>query len=89
MSLPAGGDAAVRSTGLAVVRLTKPVGPLTTTPSSKTNCLPYRVTRAFHREATPFLSKQYTSRVDDEPAGVPGVVVAIHPQAGGLIGQPV
>ena len=85
--LPAGGDAAIfKVQGLAVVALDKARGAADHHAVVKDELL--AVQGHLSVVGHTVLVKAIHLRVDDEPAGVPGVVVAIHPQAGGLIPGP-
>ena len=85
--LPAGGDAAILEVqGLAVVPLDKARGAADHHAVVKDELL--AVQGHLSVVGHTVLVKAIHLRVDDEPAGVPGVVVAIHPQAGGLIPGP-
>ena len=85
--LPAGGDAAILEVqGLAVVPLDEARGAADHHAVVKDELLAVQGDPAIVGDAA--LVEAIHLGVDDEPAGVPGVVIAVHPQAGGLVPGP-
>ena len=85
--LPAGGDAAILEVqGLAVVPLDEARGAADHHAVVKDELLAVQGDPAIVGDAA--LVEAIHLGVDDEPAGVPGVVIAVHPQAGGLVTGP-
>ena len=85
--LPTGGDAAILEVqGLAVVPLDEARGAADHHAVVKDELLAVQGDPAIVGDAA--LVEAIHLGVDDEPAGVPGVVIAVHPQAGGLVPGP-
>ena len=85
--LPAGGDAAILEVqGLAVVPLDEARGAADHHAVVKDELLAVQGDPAIVGDAVAV--EAIHLGVDDEPAGVPGVVIAVHPQAGGLVPGP-
>ena len=85
--LPAGGDAAIfKVQGLAVVPLDEARGAADHHAVVKDELLAVQGNPAIVGDAVAV--EAIHLGVDDEPAGVPGVVIAVHPQAGGLVPGP-
>ena len=85
--LPAGGDAAILEVqGLAVVPLDEARGAADHHAVVKDELLAIQGDPAIVGDAVAV--EAIHLGVDDEPAGVPGVVIAVHPQAGGLVPGP-